>query len=185
MAALLTYVLNLDTRCDFAASFTFGQALNELTSFVGATAEMMIRESPADPNPLLTLSTTASPSGQIYLGVAPPGPFGVTLADIAAMIAYDASALTAGTLVYVETPVSYYAWAPGSLLVPDGVSIIDGVAGQWLLSATIRFAINSAALLALVGTVTAAWDLVVTWSDGTKTKFIEGRVLVDQTNTYD
>jgi hypothetical protein len=184
MSALLTYPLDLDTYCDYSASFTWGTAQNELTSFEGATAQLMIRESPLDPNPLVVISQNPTPSGQLYLGTAPPGPFGATVTTIAALIAYDASALTSGTLVAVETPTSWYAWSPGGLLIPDGVTIINGIGGQWLLSATIRFTIAKAAMIPLVGTVTATYDCLVTWADATTTKFLEGAVLVDQTNTH-
>jgi hypothetical protein len=185
MAALLQYPLNLDTGTDFSASWTWGLAQNELTSFVGATAQLMIRETPADLTPLLSISTTPNASGGVYLGQAPPGPFGATVTTLAALVAYNPSALAAGTLVYVQTPASYYSWTPGGSQVPDGVTIIDGIGGQWLLTATIVVKIANAAMATLVGTVQASYDLLVTWADGTITKFLEGPVYVDQTSTHD
>jgi hypothetical protein len=184
MTALLQFDLSLDTHADFTASFVFGTALNELQSFVGATAQMMIRSSPADPAPILALSTTANVNGQLFLGQAPPGPFGATVANIAALVAFDASALASGTLVAVTTPAAYYAWSPGGVLTPDGVSVVTGSGGQWLLTATIVVQIAHAAMLFLVGARRAAYDLLVTFSDGTTLKFLEGAVLVDQSNTW-
>jgi hypothetical protein len=193
MTALLTYPLSLSTYCDYSASFTWGLAIDELTSFVGASAQLVIKAAPSDPSPLLVIYSNPTVqqalSGQIYLGPAPPGPFGVTVADIASLIAYNASSsgpnpLVAGTLVAVITPTSYYAWSPGGLLIPDGVSIISGIGGQWLLSATIRFRITNAAMIPMVGTVNASYTLLVTWSDGTRTPFLEGPVLIDQSDTY-
>lgn len=184
MSALLHFPLSLDTFCDLNAAFTWGLSEGELTSFVGATAQLMIRATPADVTPLVSISTTPSPSGQIYLGQAPPGPLGVTVANIAALVAYNASALVAGTLVAVVQPTAYFAWSPGGTMVPDGVSIINSVGGQWLLSATIRFTITQAAMLSLVGTACAAYTLRVTWADLTSTSFLEGDVLVDQGNAH-
>jgi hypothetical protein len=186
MSALLSYPLDVNTYCDYAASFTWAASgtPDVPVNFAGATAAMMIRLFPSDPLPLVSISTTGSPSGFIVLGIAPPGPLGATVANLAALVTFDASAFLSGTLVAVTAPAAFYAWSPAATAPPDGVTVVTGAGGQWLLCGTIQVSILKAALLSLVGTAQAFYDLVVTFPNGTSQKFLDGYVYVDQTATH-
>ena len=187
MSAIAQADLSLDTFCDFSQSFTFTQgATGPLVDFTGATARLMIRSNPADPAALVTVSTTLSASGQLFLGIAPPGTLASTVANLAALAALATGALLAGAMVSVVAPASYYVWIPGSVLVPDGVTIVAGAGGggNWLLTGTIRVTLAAAALAALVGTMQAAYDLLVTFPSGLTAKYLEGAVFCDQTDTH-
>jgi hypothetical protein len=189
MTAVLQADLSLDTYCDFLESFTFvtpaGAPTGVPVNFTGATATMMIRANSADAAPLLSLSTTATASGQLFLGIAPAGPLGATVANLAALAALATGGLLSGAMVQVVSPASYYVWSPASILVPDGVSIVAGIGGDWLLTGTIEIKIPAAAMAALVGTPVAFYDVLVTFpSAGGTFKYLEGSVFCDQTSTH-
>jgi hypothetical protein len=184
VAAYLVWPLSLTTYCDFSQSYTFTAPVNPV-DFTGATAVMQIRVTPEDPNPVISLSSTPSTQGAVYLGVAPPGPFGETVADVAALAAYDTTDVVSGTIFYVVAGPAWYAWDPGGVQIPDGVTIVAGDGGNWLLCGTIVINIKQAAMPALQGVSKARYNVLVTFSNGTTSNYMEGPVYTDQSVTQE
>lgn len=184
MSALLTFPLNLTTYCDYTQSFTFTAPANPV-QFTGATARLQARQTPFDQTPLLDISTTPSASGAIYLGQAPPGPYGGTVSNVAELATFDASSWLPGTMIEVTgAQPAFYSWNPGGTQPADGITIVAGTGGNWLLTGTIVVQINRAAMLPLVGISNAKFNLLVTFASGARPQpYIEGPVYVDQSQT--
>jgi hypothetical protein len=218
MAALFRQDLELDTYADFWVCFqvlTGSSAAAMLDLAQGAaTAVLAIRATPSDATPLVQVSTTATSSGSLQLGVAlpapagasavneasleailaqgtpllastAPGPVTIVAASVAALEAVGSTSLAEGTIAEVTSGTgAFYAFSPSSTLTPNGTTIVhatDG-GGNWLLVGTVVVAIAQAAMGNLVGTSGAAYDLLVTWPNGTTMKLLEGYVTVEQSN---
>jgi hypothetical protein len=95
-----------------------------------------------------------------------------------AQIAFDI-----GTIAFVQGGIgAYYAWSPNDPNTPNGTTIIaaPGGLGNWLYAVTVQPNIPAALLAPLLGTVQGTWDLLVTWSNGTQSKILEGTWYCDQ-----
>jgi hypothetical protein len=66
----------------------------------------------------------------------PPGPIASSVADLASLAALCTTTFVAGTLAFVQAPVSsYYSWSPADTETPNGSTIVAGMNGNWLLCA--------------------------------------------------
>lgn len=208
MSALIQQDLYVDTFCDIVVGLLVQSAGATMVGLTVTSAQLTVRVTPQDVSPLLVATTAA---GQLTFGVAPPPPVGAqcanvseleaaapltvittppeptveTFASLAAMAAFNASALTVGQLAIVTAGVgSFYQWSPGDTNTPNGTTIVastGGTAGNWLLAVTVQIQVAQALLLPLLGTSQAQYDLLVTWSNGTTTKLLEGAWYTDQT----
>jgi hypothetical protein len=176
-----------------------------------ATVTMTIRATPSDTAPLLTVSTSPSPSGALVLGVAlpppagasatseavlqeivgqgvptlsmtPPEPVATVLATVAALEAMSTAGVTLGTVAFVSSTASWYAYSPGSTVTPNGTTVVAATdsGGNWLLCGTIAVTITNAATIPLVGTSRAIFDVFVTWPNNTTTPLLSGTVDITQ-----
>jgi len=66
----------------------------------------------------------------------PPGPVASSVTDLASLAALCTTTFVAGTLAFVQAPISsYYSWSPDDTQTPNGSTIVAGMNGNWLLSA--------------------------------------------------
>ena len=152
MSALVPYDLTLDAGTDFTAVVTItGQTATQL-AMPGATAQLMIRGFAFDATPLITVSTTATTSGSLSLGVGLPAPVGsactnlnsveqlgmplvlstanpspviATVASLSALASYSTVGITLGEVAFVSAGNgTWYAWSPADTNPPNGSTII-------------------------------------------------------------
>lgn len=211
MGALFDLPLALDASCDFFAFVTcIGQDYVPLEVDC-TSAILEIRATALDVSPLVTVTTTSGSSGGLLFGVALPPPAGAqcatesavtehglpgsvstvppvvnqgSVATLAALSNLDATSFTEGDVVFVtSTPGLFFQWSPGDPRPANGTTIVAGFAsaGKWLLACTVVITLTAQALAAIAGYDFLVYDLIVTWSDGTKTKFLGRRGTVDQT----
>jgi hypothetical protein len=107
-----------------------------------------------------------------------------SVANAAALTALVTTSFQEGDVVFVTaSPGLFYAWSPlDTRYSPDGKTVIQGNAGTglWLLCGTVLVQLTAAALEALAGFDHATYNLVVAWTDETKTKLLSRDVFVQQ-----
>ena len=199
--------ISVDTYCDYVQPIVL---LGDGDVFIGLTvtsAQMTIRATPQDVAPIVQVTTASGLSfgvappapvgaqcanlyevldlpGPPIVQNTPPCPILVTVANLTALASASTTGLTMGQFAFVTAGIgSYYAWSPGDPNTPNGTTIVastGSTAGNWLLAVTVQIQIPQLLLLPLVGIAQAAWDLLVTWPNGTISKIFQGRVFVDQ-----
>ena len=136
----------------------YSSALAQVDLSLATSVSLQMYITPQDLTPLVTVTTTSGPSGQLTLGVAPPIPAGLfaasqaalaelgtaafitpgltgtivaTVASVAALTATVTTgfALSNVALITGASPSGFYQWSPGDVRTPNGTTIVAGNAG--------------------------------------------------------
>ena len=203
----VSHDLQVTVGTSFFAALTISASSGAQLGLLGATAELRVSVSPADPQPLVDVTTTPGADGGLLLGVTFPPLGGVAVsngsglvqlgglplvttslptpalfvADVPTLEAAATAAYVLGTVAFVESGAgAYYNWSPNDPSTPNGTTIVAGLggSGNWLQAGTVNISFTPAATAALVGYDIASWVLLVTFADGEVVPLVGGMVVV-------
>ena len=179
-----------DTFCDFSTSFSWISA-GIPTDLTGYTAAMMVKLTPADTLPLLSISTTPNAQGSVVLVDGPlAGTATVSANSVAVAFSNSQSLPPASFLRFSTQPgvlypvVSQTTLSMSATLATPYSGSPSSSAVATLVTGSVEINLTLAGMTTLVGVPESLYDVVLTSSTGVPTKFLSGHVLTDQTVTH-